>query len=148
MTEIDKGQTGAGHSGAAAAIQTRRHLRRFGLTVGIAFWVLTALLLWKNRPLWPLFGGLGTAFLLLAALYPLALRPIEKVWMTAARAMGWVMTRVILGLVFILLFTPAGLIIRLLRKDPLNLRFDRAASTYWHPRKARDPSPERMERMF
>ena len=58
------------------------------------------------------------------------------------------MTRVILGLVFILLFTPAGLIIRLLRKDPLKLRFDKTAPTYWHPRKATDSSPERMERMF
>lgn len=148
MTEIEKRQTRVEHPGTTATIQTRRHLRHFGLTVGIAFWVLTALLLWKSRPLWPLFGGLGTAFLLLAGLYPSALRPIEKVWMKAARAMGWVMTRVILGLVFILLFTPAGLIIRLLRKDPLKLRFDKAASTYWHRRDAKDSSPERMERMF
>jgi hypothetical protein len=126
----------------------RRHLRKFGLTVGVAFLVLTALLFWQGRPLWPLFAGLGGILLALAAIWPAGLAGIERVWMKVARIMGWFMTRVILGLVFVLLFTPAGLVMRLLGKDPLELRIDRTATSYWHARPPRDPSPAKMERMF
>lgn len=122
--------------------------RRFGLTVGIAFCVLAALLFWKERASWPVFASLGGLLLILAGLAPTVLRPVERVWMKAAGAMGWVMTRVILGIIFLILFTPAGLIIRLLRKDPLNLRFQNEAASYWHKREPRDSTPERMERMF
>ena len=62
--------------------------------------------------------------------------------------LGWFMTRVILGLVFLLVFSPAGLIMRLLGRDPLKLRFDRRAASYWESRAEQDRSPERMERMF
>jgi len=76
------------------------------------------------------------------------LGPVERVWMKLAGYLGWFMTRVILGLVFLLVFTPAGLIMRVLGKDPLKLRFDRRAASYWELRKDQDRSPERMERMF
>lgn len=126
-------------------------LRRFGLTVGLAFWVVGALVLWRHPawlPLPALFGALGAVLLLLAGLAPILLRPIEWAWMKLANALGWVMTRVVLGLIFVLVFTPAGLIRRLLGKDPLELRFDRRAASYWHARPDADPSPERMEKMF
>lgn len=129
----------------------RTRLRRFGLTVGLAFGVVAALIFWRHRAWLPLpgpFAGLGAALLLLAAVAPRVLRPIEWAWMQLANALGWVMTRVILGLIFLLVFTPAGLIRRLLRKDPLELRFDRRAASYWHARSDADPSPERMEKMF
>jgi len=126
----------------------RRRLRSFGLTVGTAFAVLGALLLWRQRASGPPLGALGALLLLLAALLPGALRPVERVWMRAATAMGWVMTRVILGLIFLLVFTPAGLVLRLLRKDPLELRFARHQPSYWRARAPRERAPERMERMF
>jgi hypothetical protein len=129
----------------------RARLRRFGVTIGLAFWVLGALVLWRHRawlPIPALFGALGAALLLLAGLAPVWLRPIEWAWMKLANALGWVMTRVVLGVIFLLVFTPAGLIRRLLGKDPLELRFDHRAASYWHARTEADPSPERMEKMF
>jgi hypothetical protein len=126
----------------------RQRRRRFGLTIGTAFLILAAFLYWKQRPTWPIFASLGGLSILLGLVVPLALGPVERIWMKLARAMGWVMTRVILGIIFLLLFTPAGLIMRLLGKDPMELRFDDRVGTYWHKRPPRDPSPERMERMF
>lgn len=126
----------------------RRRLRRFGLTIGCGFVVLALLLLWRGKPIWPLFAALGAMSLLPAAACPAILKPVERVWMKVAMALGWVMTRVILGVMFILVFAPAGLIIRLLGKDPLELRFSKEARSYWHRRQTRDPSPARMERMF
>jgi hypothetical protein len=129
----------------------RARLRRFGLTVGLAFWVVGALVLWRRHaplPLPAVFGGAGALLLLGAGLAPSLLRPIEWVWMKLANALGWVMTRVVLGVIFLLVFTPAGLVRRVLGKDPLELRFDRRVESYWHPRPESDPSPERMEKMF
>lgn len=139
---------GAADRGAEAKTAERRRLRSFGLTVGVAFVVLAGLLFWKEKPTYPYFGGAGILLILSGLLVPSALRSIERVWMIGARAMGYVMTRVILGLVFLLVFTPAGLLIRLLGKDPMHLRFDPRASSYWHDREDEQIDPERMERMF
>lgn len=129
-------------------LREKTRLRKFGLTVGTAFLILTALLYWKDRTAWPYCGAAGILLAGSGALLPTLLRPIEKVWMRAAGWMGWFMTRVILGLVFLIIFTPAGLIIRLLRRDPMNLRLRKGAASYWHPRSPEDSPPEQMERMF
>jgi len=125
-----------------------RRLRAFGLTVGGALIVLAAFLLWKQRPAWPYAGGLGALGILLGLALPRWLRPVERVWMKVARVMGWVMTRVILTLVFFLVFTPIGLGMRLFGRDPLSLSIDRRAASYWIPRAAGKRPPESMERMF
>jgi hypothetical protein len=135
-------------AGQDASPAGRRRLRRFGLTVGTAFMILAAFLLWKHRPAWAPCAAVGGVLVLLGLAAPVVLGPVERVWMKLAGYLGWFMTRVILGLVFLLVFTPAGLIMRVLGKDPLKLRFDRRAASYWELRKDQDRSPERMERMF
>jgi len=126
----------------------RRRLRAFGLTVGGALLVLAAILLWKHRPAWPYAGGAGALAVLLGLALPRSLRPVERVWMKLAGMMGWVMTRVILTLVFFLVFTPIGFALRLFGRDPLTLSFDRKAASYWVARGAGKRTPESMERMF
>ncbi len=160
MTDREHRGCGAGSSAAtggdrhdassAGAMQSaeRRRLRAFGLMVGLAFLVLGAFLLWRHRPVWPALAAAGVALTLLGFAAPAWLRPIERIWMRLAGYLGWFMTRLILGVVFLLVFSPAGLIMRLLGADPLKLRFDRRAASYWEPRAAEDRSPERMERMF
>jgi len=148
-TASSAGPTPPGAGQASDALRAeRRRLRRFGLTVGGAFVILAAFLLWKHRPLWPAFAALGGLLALAGLAAPTVLGPLERVWMKLAGYLGWFMTRVILGLVFLLVITPVGLIMRLLGADPLKLRFDRRAASYWEPRTDQDRSPERMERMF
>ena len=126
----------------------RRRLRAFGITVGCAFAALSLLLLWRGSRLWPYSGVIGVLLLLAGWLAPGILKPLERAWMLAAGIMGWVMTRVILGILFLLIFTPAGLLSRLLDRDPLEQRFPTSAPSYWHPRRQADRSARRMERMF
>ncbi len=126
----------------------RKQLRNFGLTIGLAFLILSALLFWKDKPTWPWFTIPGGVLILSGLTVPMVLGPIERVWMKGARALGWVMTRLILGVLFIVIFSPAGLIMRLLGKDPMNLRIDRNKSSYWLPRDPADSTRERLERMF
>jgi hypothetical protein len=66
------------------------------------------------------------------ALPPLR-RPVYLAWMYAAYPIGWVMSYLLLAVVFFGVFTPVGLLMRLMSRDPLAREFDRSASTYWMP---------------
>lgn len=68
----------------------------------------------------------------LVAFAPILLRPLFKLWMKLAHAVGWFNTQVLLTIVFILIFIPTGLIMKLLRKDPMKRKM-LAEETYWEP---------------
>ena len=127
-----------------------RALRRFGLVVGGVLLAIGAVLLWR-RGGGALAWGLGGAGALLAALgvaVPVALRPVRTVWMAVAFALGFVMTRVLLTVVFALTVVPIGLALRVLGKDPLHRRPDPEAATYWVARDDGRPDRESLERYF
>jgi hypothetical protein len=65
---------------------------------------------------------------------PQALRLIFVGWMYVAFPIGWVVSHVVLGALFYGLFTPVGLIFRLMGRDPLTLRRPQAAASYWAPK--------------
>jgi uncharacterized membrane protein YccC len=109
----------------------KRDLRKFGLTVGIALGVFGGLFLWRGKGYYDILFYIAGAFLLLAATVPIVLKPIQKVWMTLAIMLGWVMTRVILSILFFVVVTPIGLISRLFGKAFLDLKFDEDAESYW-----------------
>jgi hypothetical protein len=54
----------------------------------------------------------------------------------------------VMGLLFYLTVTPTGLLMRLFRKDPLRLRFDPEAKSYWIERQPPGPAPETMRHQF
>ena len=68
--------------------------------------------------------------------------------MALAVLMGFIMTRILLTLIFVLLFIPTGLLMRLFGRDPLRRKLDPDAKSYWI-RKQYDPeSRERLERYY
>jgi hypothetical protein len=54
--------------------------------------------------------------------------------MTLALILGWIVTRILLTIVFFLVVTPIGLLQRLCGKRPLEVRFKGDETTYWQPR--------------
>ncbi len=125
---------------------SRRDLRKFGITLGIVFGCLGALFLWRGRSPAHLFLAVGIFFLSFGILFPTWLKPVQRVWMTLALLMGWVMTRVILIFVFYGVVTPISLIIRFSGKDLLKQKCPEKEGSYWldHPARA----PEDYERQF
>ncbi|MEN3369421.1 MAG: carbamoyltransferase [Verrucomicrobiota bacterium] len=125
--------------------QSPRALRRFGLTVGAVLLVLGKLLQLGHKhgggPLLPI-GGL---LLLAGAFAPSVLRYVYRLWMILALALGWLMTRIILTVVFLLVVTPIGLLQRLCGKRPLEYRFKSDEPTYWQRRTA---GPGDYEKQF
>ncbi|MBM4269879.1 MAG: hypothetical protein FJ144_25305 [Deltaproteobacteria bacterium] len=74
----------------------------------------------------------------LGLLVPKAGRVALIAWMYATYPLGWAMSHLILGTIYFGVMTPIGLLRRLLQRDPLGLRIDRAATTYWVPRRRVD----------
>ena len=114
-------------------------LRSFGLLVGGVFAVI-GLWPWFFRHADPRFWSLivSVALVVPALVWPASLRPVYRVWMTIGHALGWVNTRIILGVAFFAIFTPIGWVMRLLGKDPMRRRFDPAAQSYRVNRPPRD----------
>lgn len=125
---------------------SRKRLARFGVLVGGVFLALAAYLFVVSDLVlgrW-IFSVVGCALLISGLASPNALRSIYRVWMGFAFAMGWVVSRVILVLLFYLVVTPIGLLAKLVGKDFLGTRG--AASTYWVYR--RDETPVDYRKLF
>jgi hypothetical protein len=124
----------------------RRDLRNFGLTVGGILAVLGCVLLWREKPSYPYFLATGVLLVASGLAVPFALKPFQKAWMALSILLGWVMTRVILSVLFYLAITPLSLVLRL-----AGMRFldkGRNEKSYWRYRKTEDKDPSRYERQF
>lgn len=112
----------------------RRQLRDFGLIVGGIFGVIGLWPLgWRREDprLWAL--ALAVVLIVPALVAPRILAPAHRVWMALGYALGWVNTRILLGVVFYGLMTPMGLVMRLFGHDPMRRTLDRAAESYRVP---------------
>jgi len=107
--------------------------RRFAFTVGAAFLVLGGVVWWRTQSLGAqLLGGLGLTLVTLGLVIPGHLGPLYRAWMGLALAISKVTTPIFMGIVFFLVITPIGFLMRLFGKRPL--RYDPAAPSYWRPR--------------
>ncbi len=125
-----------------------RDLRKFGLMVGGVFAVLGLLFLWRHKAHYPYFLWPGVVLVLFGAIFPRGLKWIYIAWMSVAFVLGFVMAHVILAVLFYLVITPIGLLARLVGKDFLSLKLDRAAKSYWIPRGSKTKSAADYERQF
>jgi hypothetical protein len=76
---------------------------------------------------WLVGGVVAVAY----ALIPAVRRPVFVGWMWLTYPVGWVVTRVMLLAAFLLVVTPVGLLLRMLRGDPLQRRAEPSVLTYW-----------------
>ena len=109
-------------------------LRNFGLLTGSLFVVLfVALPLLRSRTpgRWP---WIGAAVLWLAALFwPRSLTLLCRWWTRLGQALVWFNTRAILTLIFVILFTPFGFVMRVLSRDRMRRGFDPKCESYRIP---------------
>ncbi len=72
-----------------------------------------------------------------AVIAPVTLQPVYKVWMRIGLVLGWINTRIILGVVFYILMVPMGLMMRLFSGDPMRRKLEVDLETYRLPCKKR-----------
>jgi len=109
-----------------------KELQKFGLvTGGIVAGLFGLFLPWVFNHALPIWPWIITAVLVIWALIlPATLAPVYKTWMRIGMALGWFNTRLILGILFFLIFTPIGLIMRLFSYDPMHRKIDENIDTY------------------
>ncbi len=111
-----------------------KKLREFGLLVGGVFLALGGFMAWRGKTHAPVFFAAGGFLVLFGAARPMLLKQIYQGWMTLAAVLGWLMSRVILTILFYTTMTPIGLLMRLRGKDLLDLKFPDDRQSYWHRR--------------
>jgi hypothetical protein len=125
-----------------------RELRQFGITIAAALCLIGGWLWWKESPWYGYLVAAAAALLAAALLMPRLLKPFQRCWMVLGLCMGLVVTGVLMTVLFYLVVTPLGLLMRLRGRDPLKRSFDRDAESYWIPREADTADKTQYERQF
>ena len=122
---------------------TPKELRNYGLLMAAVGAAAAAALWWyaENEAASWWTAGIALVFLGTGLIWPAALRPLYRVWMTLAAVLGYVNTHILLALIFYTLFTVTGSLMRLFGRDALALKgFQRRSggrrggngeATYW-----------------
>jgi hypothetical protein len=74
---------------------------------------------------------------------PRLLSPLNRLWMALGRLLNRIVSPIVMMVLFLVAVVPTGIVLRLLGRDPLKLKFDRSAATYWQRR-----SEEQQSRSF
>jgi ABC-type uncharacterized transport system permease subunit len=136
--------------GMAAGIParlTREDGRKFGLTVGGAFLALSGFLWWRGRhPAALIVLAVGVGLILAGLAAPVRLGPIYRVWMGFSRLLSRVTTPIFMGIVYFLILSPTGGIMRLFGRNPI--RRPPSEGSFWVRRPAGSGQRGKMEHQF
>ena len=104
--------------------------RNFGIVFFIVFLLIAIYPFLKGNDLriWPLLISL--VFLVLGLINSKILTPLNKLWFKFGLLIGKIISPLIMGFIFFIVVTPIGIIMRLFRKDLLNLKYNQE-KTYW-----------------
>jgi heme/copper-type cytochrome/quinol oxidase subunit 4 len=124
--------------------------KSFGITFAVVLALLSAwLLLRKGLASWALFLFiLAMAFLGAAFARPILLSPVNRAWFSLGLILHRIVNPVVMGLLFFLVFTPTGMIMRLMGKDLLRLKRIPKESTYWIHRDAKTDPLTNMKKQY
>src|SRR5262249_42888207 len=123
-----------------------RQLRSFGFIVAGGFAVIgifPAVLRGHNVRVWAL--ALSAALVFPALVRPAVLRPFFRVWMLVGHGLGWINTRIILSLLFFIVFTPIAFVMRVAGRDSMARDSAHDVASYRRPKAARPASHLRRQ---
>tara|TARA_B100001287_G_C22226707_1_gene319538 strand:- start:120 stop:530 length:411 start_codon:yes stop_codon:yes gene_type:complete len=112
---------------------SRKDLKNFGFVIGFILLIICVFLLVRGKDSFIYFFSIGSILIILGGITPVILKPIYKIWMVFAVIIGWIMTRVILSVLFFSIITTIGIFTRLIGKDFLNLK-SKNNESYWNIR--------------
>jgi Saxitoxin biosynthesis operon protein SxtJ len=122
--------------------------RSFGFVFAGVFTVIAAgPLLAGNTVRW-WAAAVAAAFAAIAIVAPSLLRVPNRLWMKFGLLLGKVVSPIALGVLYCGAIAPMGVAMRWLGKDPLRLKLDAQAKTYWIERRPPGPLPESMTNQF
>ncbi len=127
---------------------SKKALKDFGITFGTILILISGFLFFKNKESYKILAYTASFLILIGYTFPKILKPIYYIWMTFAVILGWIMTRVILSLLFFLIITPIGLVARLFGKDFLELKKQAVEGSYWNLRDGKAEQNINLKKQF
>jgi len=125
--------------------------RGFGLTVGVILLAIGAGRTWLHDGYGAVelvLAPIGIVLVVLGLVWPKILAGPNRAWTRLGLLMFKVVNPVVLALMYVTTFVPIGLIMRACGRDPLRLKRDPSASSYWIRREPPGPAPESMIHQF
>jgi hypothetical protein len=122
--------------------------RTFGVTLAVIGIAVGLLELWRGYGSGWLWLAAATVPLLLALFWTTALAPLNRLWLRFSLLLYKVVNPIVMALMFFATVVPTGLVMRALGKDPLRLKRDPKAASYWIVREPPGPAPETMKHQF
>lgn len=122
--------------------------RSFGIVFAVVFLIIALFPLLNSGAVRWWSVGVAAAFAVVALVIPRVLAVPNRLWMKFGLLLAKIVSPVALGILFYLVFMPVGLVMRIGNKDPLRLRFDPEAKSYWIPRDPPGPPPTSMTNQF
>lgn len=112
---------------------SRKVLRKFGILIGLIAIVIT---IYFTSPYFIsiysiIFFGIGIYLLIFGIFFPKKLSSLYKIWMGVAFALGWVVSRFLLTIIFFLVLTPIALLAKIFRKRFLFIEMNKTKNSYW-----------------
>ena len=92
-------------------------------------------------------AGIAVLLVLIGLFIPPLAKIFHRLWYRLAFGLGWINSRVLLTIIYFLIFIPYGLLSRMFGRDPLNIR-QKQGESYWHKREKTRQTPEQFERLF
>jgi Saxitoxin biosynthesis operon protein SxtJ len=120
----------------------------FGLVFSGVCFIVGGLSIYKGGAHWPWWLGLSALFAMVAFLQPSLLAPLNRLWTKFGLLLFVVISPIVLGALFYLCISPIGAIMRWAGKDPLSLKIDANAKSYWILRDPPGPSPDSFSNQF
>ena len=122
--------------------------RNFGLVFAAVFTVIA---------LWPLVSAaaprwwalaVAALFAIVAVMRPHVLAPLNMVWYRFGLLLHTIINPVVMAVLFFAVVTPTGLLMRAFGNDPMRLRREPDAKSYWIEREPPGPAPDTMRHQF
>ena len=119
--------------------------RSFGIVFFFVFLIISLWPLLNGNPLrvWSIFVAI--IFLILGLINSNFLTPLNKLWFKFGKLLGFIVAPIVMGVIFFLIITPTGFIMKMLGKDLLNKKYNNKIKSYWINR---EKSKSTMKQQF
>jgi len=122
--------------------------RSLGIVFAVFFFIIGVLPWFFDHPLRIWSFIVSAAFLAVAFLAPKLLTPLNWFWTRLGLVLHKIVSPLVLGIMFFVVITPMGVVMRLFGKDPLRLRLDKTQASYWLERTPPGPKPDTLSNQF
>ena len=109
--------------------------RSFGFVFAIILLVISFYLIAKDKDSYLLTISISVIFFLLAIFKPFLLKKPNILWFHFGKFLNSIISPLVMVVIFLVVVTPIGLIMRILKKDILNKKFDKSKKNYWQASK-------------